>query len=128
MIDGVLQTEFPVTLPRGYVDENGDRHREGVMRLATAADEIRPLKDPRVQANREYLPVLILSRVITRLGGLEEVTPHVIESLPVSDFEHLQGLYDRINGRGPERVELDCPECGERFSVELHPDGEVVQG
>ncbi len=128
MNDGVLQTEFPITLPRGYPDENGDLHREGIMRLATAADEIKPQKDPRVQANPGYLPVLILSRVMTRLGSLDEVTPHIIEHLFLSDFEYLQALYDRVNDRGPEQIDLTCPECEEEFLVELQTDREAMPG
>ena len=76
-----LQTEFPFTLPRGYVDAEGNLHREGVMRLATAYDEIAPMKDPRVQANPGYLVIILLSRVITRLGTLEQINPKVIERL-----------------------------------------------
>ena len=81
----MLQTEFPFTLPRGYVDAEGDVHREGVMRLATANDEVAPLKDPRVQANPGYLVIILLSRVVTRLGSLDDVNPRVIEGLFTAD-------------------------------------------
>ncbi len=124
----VLQTEFEFTLPQGYVDDDGTLHREGVMRLATAADEIKPLKDPRVQANSAYLTVILLARVVTRLGTLENVSPHVIENLYVSDLEYLQDLYERVNVGGADVVDTTCPECGEEFSLELHPGGEVVAG
>lgn len=119
---GLLQTEFPFTLPQGYVDEAGDRHREGTMRLATAADEITPLRDPRVKANPAYLSVILLSRVVTELGGVEEVTPHTIENLYVADLAHLQSLYERINSRGADAVDATCPECGESFEVHLGGD------
>lgn len=120
MSGDVLQTEFAFTLPQGYVDDEGVRHREGVMRLATAADEIKPLKDPRVQSNGGYLSVLLLARVITQLGSLEDVTPHVVENLFVGDLEYLHSLYDEINEREAGSVDAVCPACGEEFSV--HPD------
>jgi hypothetical protein len=93
-----LQTEYDFTLPKGYIDRHGTLHREGRMRLATAADEIMPLRDPRVKANPAYLTVIVLSRVVTRLGTLEELSPPVIEGLFVEDLAYLQGLYRRING------------------------------
>ena len=117
MSTDVLQTEFEFTLPQGFVDEDGTRHREGVMRLATAADEIKPLRDPRVQANGSYLTVIVLARVVSRLGTVENVSPHVIEKLFVSDLEYLQDLYERVNSRRPDTIEATCPECGEEFSV-----------
>jgi len=92
-----LQTEHEFTLPKGYVDDEGTLHKEGRMRLATAADEIKPLKDPRVQSNSSYLTIVLLSRVVTELGDLETVDPDVIESLFVTDLEYLQELYERIN-------------------------------
>lgn len=97
MTESTLQTEHEFTLPQGYVDDEGTLHKEGRMRLATAADEIKPLKDPRVQSNSSYLTVVLLSRVVTELGDLETVDPEVIESLFVTDLEFLQGLYERIN-------------------------------
>ena len=121
MSGDVLQTEFEFTLPQGYADDDGTLHREGVMRLATAADEIKPLKDPRVQSNGSYLTVILLARVMTELGTLDEVTPHVVENLYVSDLEYLQDLYERINTRGVDAVETVCPACGEEFAVDLHP-------
>lgn len=114
-----LQTEFEFTLPQGYTDDDGERHVEGAMRLATAADEIKPRNDPRVQSNPSYMTVILLSRVVTRLGTLEEVTPHVIENLYVNDLAHLQDLYERINERGADAVDAVCPECGEEFEVHL---------
>jgi hypothetical protein len=93
----VVQTEFEFTLPKGFVDENGNLHRNGVMRLATAADEILPLKDPRVQQNPAYLTVIVLSRVITKLGDLELINTRTIENLPAPDLTYLQTFYNRIN-------------------------------
>lgn len=96
-----IQTEFPFSLPVGYLDsQTGDVHKEGVMRLATAADEILPLKDPRVENNPAYLSIIILARVVTRLGSLPMINTSVIESLYAQDFAYLQDLYDRINGGG----------------------------
>jgi hypothetical protein len=93
-----FQTEFEFTLPKGYLDETGVLHRAGMMRLATAADEILPLRDPRVQQNPAYLAIIVLSRVIVKLGALREIGPNVIEGLFAADLDHLQRLYDRING------------------------------
>ena len=110
MTGEALQTEHPFTLPKGYADDDGDLHREGVMRLATAADEIEPLQDPRVQSNSSYLTVILLSRVVTELGDLETVDPEVIESLFVTDLEFLQGLYERINS--PDDAQAAVPGDG----------------
>jgi hypothetical protein len=98
----VFQTEVEFTLPKGYVDSDGVLHRDGVMRLATAADEILPLKDPRVQQNPAYLTIIVLARVITRLGALQDVNTKVVEGLFASDLGYLQMLYERLNGDGGE--------------------------
>jgi len=102
------RTEFPFTLPRGYVDTEGKRHKEGTMRLATAKDEVAPLQDPRVRANTGYLAVILLARVITRLGSLHQVYPQVIEDLPVADFAYLQSFNDDISTAAvvPEHLKL----------------------
>ena len=113
-----LQTEFPFTLPRGYADSEGTLHREGTMRLATAYDEIAPLKDPRVQANPGYLVIILLARVITKLGELEQITPKTIESLFAADLAFLQDLYQRINEVGHSRLLVACPHCEGQFEVE----------
>lgn len=120
-----LQTEFEFTLPQGYADDDGELHREGVMRLATAADEIQPLNDPRVKSNPSYLTIILLSRVVTKLGSLNDVTPHVIENLFVSDLAYLQDLYERVNERGADVVDAVCPECGEAFEVTVEPHAGV---
>ena len=119
----MLQTEFPFTLPKGYVDREGDLHREGVMRLATAYDEIAPLKDPRVQSNPGYLVVILFSRVITKLGNLENINPKVIEGLFAGDLAYLQDLYYRINEDGHNRLAVTCPHCEAEFEVELDGSG-----
>ena len=114
-----LQTEFPFTLPRGYVDAEGNLHREGVMRLATAYDEIAPMKDPRVQANPGYLVIILFSRVILKLGTVEHVNPKVIESMFSADLAFLQDFYRRINENGHSRISTSCPECAAKFEVEV---------
>ncbi|NET59624.1 MAG: phage tail assembly protein [Symploca sp. SIO2E6] len=119
-----LQTEYEFTLPAGYVDKEGNLHREGTMRMATAADEIVPLKDPRVQANPAYLIVILLSRVVTRLGAVEVINPKVIEGLFASDLAYLQDLYNRINGNGMRSLQIICPHCENEFAVELDLSGE----
>lgn len=93
----MLQTEFEFTLPKGYLDETGNVHRKGVMRLATAIDEIVPLRDPRVKSNPAYATVIILSRVITKLGALEEVSPQVVEGFFACDLSYLQKFYRQVN-------------------------------
>lgn len=114
----MFQTEHEFTLPMGFVDDDGNMHRDGVMRLATAADEILPLKDPRVQKNQAYLVVVLLSRVVTRLGGLEDVTPNTIERLFTADLAHLQNLYNQINLVGNGHPEVVCPQCQHTFEME----------
>jgi hypothetical protein len=121
----MLQTEFPFTLPRGYVDSEGTLHKDGIMRLATAFDEIAPLKDPRVLSNPGYLLIILLVRVITRLGTLEHINPKVIEGLFAADLAYLQDLYARINGTGYNRVRTQCPHCQQQFEVELSSLGEI---
>lgn len=116
-MSGALQTEFAFTLPQGFAGEDGTLQREGRMRLATAADEILPLKDPRVRANPSYLTVILLSRVVVSLGTLEDVTPDTIENLFVSDIAYLQDLYERVNSRGADTLDATCPGCGETFEV-----------
>ncbi|WP_168790615.1 phage tail assembly protein [Paraburkholderia aromaticivorans] len=119
-----LITEFPFTLPNGYVDAQGTLHRDGVMRLATANDEIAPMKDPRVQSNPGYLAIILLSRVVTQLGELPQVNPRVIEELFSADFAHLEALYQRINSNGHNRVRVTCPGCEKKFEVEIEESGE----
>ncbi len=119
----MFQTEHEFTLPLGYVDAQGTLHRDGVMRLATAADEILPLKDPRVQGNEAYLIVILLSRVVTRLGSLAQVNPKVIEELYAADLAYLQEFYNRINRNGQASVGAVCPRCANEFEVALAAAG-----
>ena len=119
----MLQTEHPFTLPMGYVDAEGNLHRQGTMRLATAFDEIAPLKDPRVQSNPAYLLIILLSRVLTRLGSLEFINPKTIEGLFACDLVYLQDLYQQINRTGPRRFAVACPHCTGEFEVEGPPPG-----
>src|ERR1700755_2511084 len=119
----MFQTEIEFTLPLGYLDAEATLHREGVMRLATAADEILPLKDPRVQSNPAYLLVILLSRVVTRLGALDVVNPKVIEGLFAADLNYLQDFYRHVNENGHARMTTQCPHCGEPFEMELSTPG-----
>jgi hypothetical protein len=118
-----LRTEFAFELPRGFVDGDGTLHRKGIMRLATARDEILPLRDPRVRDNESYLTVLLLSRVVTQLGDLREVTPGTIEGLFASDLAFLQDLYRRVNQEGHTQAAVTCPECKHEFAVDVTGDG-----
>jgi|SRR4051794_26090719 hypothetical protein len=114
-----MQTEVPFTLPRGYVDAAGRVHREGIMRLATARDEIEPLRDAEVRANDAYLSVLLLARTVVRLGDVPEVTPAVVEELYAVDFDHLQRLYERLNTDGEAVGVVACPSCAHEFEIDL---------
>jgi hypothetical protein len=123
-----FKTEFPFTLPKGYIDGEGKLHRSGVMRLATAKDEIVPLQDYRVQNNRAYLVIVLLSRVITKLGELPMVDTEIIENLFSTDLAYLQEFYRRINEEGAPRVHAKCPSCQHEFDIDLlgGGDGRVV--
>jgi len=116
-----LRTEFDFQLPRGYVDRQGEVHRSGRMRLATARDELLPLHDDRVRENPAYLTVVLLARVVTSLGELDDDDIHVgvIENLFASDLAFLQDLYRRINQEGHTRASVTCPSCQTEFSVDL---------
>ena len=114
-----METEFEFELPKGYVDKNGDVHKRGTMRLATAADEILPMRDPRVQQNAGYLTIILLSRVITRLGTLSSINTHVIEGLFTMDLAYLQDLYQRINMSDMPTYKVVCPYCNQQIEVPL---------
>jgi hypothetical protein len=120
----MLQTEFEFMLPLGYIDKGGSLHREGVMRLATAADEILPLKDPRVQRNQAYLVIILLSRVITQLGSVAQINPRIIEGLYAADLAYLQEFYNQINCNGKSTIDTVCPKCSHKFEVDLNSPGE----
>jgi hypothetical protein len=118
-----FKTEYEFVLPRGYVDAEGNIHREGAMRLANAKDEIAPLMDVRVQRNRAYLIIVLLSRVVTRLGTLTEIRPDLVEYLFAGDLRFLEEMYNRIN-EDEAMVQVTCPECGARFEKEFGRLGE----
>jgi hypothetical protein len=120
-----LRTEFAFELPRGYVDGSGTVHSDGVMRLATARDELIPLRDDRVRENSAYLSVVLISRVITRLGTIDEVHPGIVEDLFASDLAFLQDFYRRINAEGHTRASVTCPACKESFAVDLAGGGRL---
>ena len=118
-----MQTEFDFTLPRGYVDETGQYHREGRIRLALAIDEVNAMADPRVQANEWYLPILSLSQVIVQLGTITAVTPQIVERLFASDLAYLQQLYLHINNGDYFIIGAVCPICHSTFPVQTSPLG-----
>ena len=105
-----MKTEFEFTLPRGYIDSSGQIHRTGYMRLATAQDEIESLQDPRVLANEAYLPVVLLSRVVTRLGNLPVITPKIIETFFTADLASLEDTYLRLNSHQKVILGAICPQ------------------
>ena len=114
-----MRTEFPFLLPRGYVDDSGTVHRDGVMRLATARDELVPLRDDRVRENPAYLTVVLLGRVVTRIGGIDDVHAGIIEELFASDLAFLQDLYRRVNTEGHTKATVTCPSCQHDFAVDV---------
>ena len=114
----MLQTEYEFTLPKGFIDFQGNLHRDGVMRLATAMDEITPLRDPRVRNNDAYLSIIILSRVIARLGELKDVNTGTLEGMFTSDLAYLQEFYRTINEGGSSIGRVACPSCKSEFEVE----------
>lgn len=120
----MLQTEVEFTLPCGFLDDDGTLHRDGIMRRATAGDEILPLKDPRVQKNPAYLVVILLARVVTRLGDVSPINPKAIENLYATDLAYLQDLYNELNQLGNGHQPVTCPKCEHDFEVEkLMPGG-----
>jgi hypothetical protein len=122
----MFQTEYEFTLPKGYVDVDGQLHREGVMRLATAADEILPLADPRVEKNPAYLLVILFSRVVIKLGRIKQVTPKTIEGLFSEDLAFLHRFFNEINGVVARQVSTRCPKCSHEYGVEPAPLGELA--
>jgi hypothetical protein len=114
-----VQTEFEFVLPKGYIDEDGTAHRQGIMRMATAMDEIMPLRDPRVRDNEAYLVVVLLARVITRLGDIEKVTPRVVENMFAADIAYLQDFYQQINELEDRTILTVCPNCGQEYEVSI---------
>jgi len=114
-----FQTEYEFELPRGYIDENGNVHRRGTMGRATAADEILPMRDQRVQQNPGYLTIILLARVITKLGDLRAVDTKTIERLFTADLAYLQNFYREINESSKLTVTAICPKCDHEHEVEV---------
>ena len=115
-----FQTEFRFRLPKGLVDpDSWQLHRDGVMRLATARDEIVPLQDYRVQANRAYLVIVLLSRVITRIGDMTDISVSIIENLFSTDLAYLQEFYRKINEEGAPRHKVNCPGCNREIEIDM---------
>lgn len=119
-----FSTEFEFTLPKGYVDKDGNVCKKGKMRLATAADEILPMRDSRVQQNPSYLTVILLARVITELENVRVIDSKIIEDLFTTDFSYLQSFYKEINEIGKPVVSAICPECHKNIEVEASLLGE----
>ena len=128
VLDSDLRVGIPFTLPHGVVGPDGRRHRQGVMRAATAGDEIRCLRDPAVRENHAYLSVLLLARVVESIGDLADITPEVVEDLLARDFDHLQRLYERINSDTGAVGSLTCPYCSQGFEVDLSEIGDALDG
>ncbi len=112
----LFQTEYEFTLPKGYVNPEGKICRNGVMRLATALDEIEAMRDPRSRNNQEYMSVLLLSRVVTGIDGLQEISPETIEKLFTADFSFLQNMYETINSAEEPTIRVQCPYCSKTFT------------
>lgn len=124
-----MKTEFKFRLPRGFVDGDGNVHRDGVMRLATARDEIVPLQDYRVQSNRAYLVIVLLSRVVTRLGNLEKINVDTIENLFSTDLAYLQEFYRKINEEaGTPKHHVACPKCAHEFDIDMATGALITEG
>lgn len=116
----MFQTEYEFTLPKGYLSPEGNCCRHGIMRMATARDEIDAMKDFRVKNTPDYMSVILLSKVISRFEGVEEVTPELIERLFASDFTFLQNMYETINSAEDPVIQVQCPHCGKTFTDTLN--------
>lgn len=125
----MFKTEYQFRLPRGYVDEEGKVHRDGVMRLATARDEIVPLQDYRVQGNRAYLVIILLSRVITKLGDLPRISVDTVEGLFSTDLAYLQEFYRKINEEGgAPKHHVTCPKCSHEMDIDMVTGALLTEG
>ena len=113
-------TEYEFELPKGYVDDTGTLHKKGTMRLATAADEILPMRDPKVQQNPGYLSIIVLSRVINQIGTITAINTRVIERLFTSDLQYLQNMYQMINDIEAPTMKVVCPNCGESHEAPIN--------
>ena len=124
-----FKTQYAFRLPRGYVDEHGNVHRDGIMRLATARDEILPQQDYRVQSNRAYLVIVLLSRVITKLGEHPSINVDVIENLFSTDLAYLQEFYRKINEEGgAPKHHIACPKCQNEMDVDMVTGALIIEG
>ena len=121
----IVNTEFDFTLPKGFLDKRGNVLRHGVMRLATAKDEICVQRDQRVRTEPSYHFLVMLSQVITRLGDLSDITPEMLENLFTLDMAYLREFYNRINQHGEAQIQAQCPNCATKFSLELALSGEA---
>ena len=119
-----METVYEFTLPKGYIDNGGEIHKRGRMRLATAGDEISATRDPRVLQNPSYLTIVILSKVITEIEGVDAITATLVEKLFTADLAFLQDMYQRINDIEPPTLTATCPDCGKTFEVPLNFTGE----
>jgi len=119
-----IHTEFDFTLPKGLLDAEGNLHRQGLMRLATAKDEIIVQKNRAAQENTVYAAIVMLSQVITRLGNLTDITPNLLENLFSRDLAYLREFYNQINQQGDAYIPVQCPQCNSSFQVELSLAGE----
>lgn len=119
-------TEVEFTLPRGYRTGDGNIYHQGRMRMATALDEVESVAHPRVQANEAYLPIVLLSRVITELGDLDRITPQIVEGLFAADIAYLEDLYIQLNSYDGVVVQTRCPHCDSEFSLRIIPSPEGV--
>ncbi|MBO5550350.1 MAG: phage tail assembly protein, partial [Lachnospiraceae bacterium] len=115
-----METVYDFTLPKGYLDGSGELHRNGKMRLATAGDEISATRDPRVLSTPSYLTIVILSKVITEIEGVQSVSATLVEKLFTADLAFLQDMYQRINDIEPPVLTAVCPDCGKTFEVPLN--------
>ena len=115
-----METEFAFTLPKGYIDTDGMVHKNGRMRLATAGDEMRAQRDPRVLSNPTYLTIVLLSQVITEIEGVNIIAPATIEKLFTADLAFLQDMYQRINDIEPPMMHVVCPDCGREMDVPIN--------
>ena len=115
-----MTTVYEFELPKGYVDSNGEVHKRGKMRVATAGDEISATRDPRVLSHPSYLTIVVLSKVIVELEGMETIVPNIVERFFTADLAFLQDMYQRINDVEPPTMTAVCPDCGKRFEVPIN--------
>jgi hypothetical protein len=136
-----VRTVYPFTLPRGYLGPDGTLHRDGTMRLATGRDELEPLRDPFVKGPDDpRLTMLVLARVVQRLGAIEYVTLNEIEGLFAADLAFLQDFYSVVNfgdqaeyeallrSAGQPRPDLVVPVPEQEAGSKPEPEPELEPG